>query len=219
MDRIPVPFAALVNIIGTIDVKSPDVAAFNLSVVLRTFSFSIAEIFPSSESRTNLLGSGGRMEGILPLALTAESILERVCLRLVLEAKSSFVITTAKGLSNFRQSSRCTFARSMPSPACNRVSTVWLIHRLQCGPIELCNWRHTVPSISCADEVPPVALGAFSPSSAATQSTVQCGAQPTRPRTVVLRYLGWPAPSETNTKRPVSADACMSVHEETFPEA
>ena len=85
------------------------------------------------------------IDGVRPMALTAERIFERVCLRLVLEAKSSLVMTIHNGLSSFKQSSKWAFAKSIPAPA--------------------------LPSISWAEDVPPAALGAFSPSSAAMQRT------------------------------------------------
>lgn len=57
------------------------------------------------------------MDGIRPVALIIESIFDRVCLKLVFEAKSSFVITTARGRSSFRHNSKCALPRSTPKPA------------------------------------------------------------------------------------------------------
>ena len=113
-NRIPEPFDALVKIIGTIELRLS--ASRILSTTFRTVSWLLVEIFPSSDSRIDLVWSGGRTDGILPAAFTAVRIFERVCFRL-LDAKSNFVITIARGLSNFRQSSRWASARSIPTPA------------------------------------------------------------------------------------------------------
>jgi hypothetical protein len=59
------------------------------------------------------------------------------------------VTTTHNGLSSFKQSSKWAFARSIPAPA--------------------------LPRISWAEDVPPAALGAFSPSSAAMHRTAPIG--------------------------------------------
>jgi hypothetical protein len=106
-------------LIGTIDVRPSEVLIF--SITPRITSSSIAVMVVRSESMI-LLWSGGMINGIRPVALTAERIFERVCLRLLLEAKSSLVMTMHNGLSNFKQSSRWAFAKSMPAPALPSIS-------------------------------------------------------------------------------------------------
>jgi hypothetical protein len=90
-------------LIGTMEVRPSEVLIF--STTPRITSSSIAVMVVRSESMI-LLWSGGMIDGVRPVALTAERIFERVCLRLLLEAKSSLVTTMHNGLSNFKQSSK-----------------------------------------------------------------------------------------------------------------
>jgi hypothetical protein len=70
-----------------------------------------------------LVWSIGSKIGVRPVALTAVSILERVCLRLLLlDTRSSLVIAITRGFSSFKQSSKCALARFMPAPADPRMS-------------------------------------------------------------------------------------------------
>ena len=128
--------------IGTMEVRSSEVPIFSTARRITSSSTPVTEV--RSESM-GLVWSGSMIEGVRPVALTAERIFERVCLRLLLEARSSLVTTIHKGLSSFKQSSKWAFGRSIPAPA--------------------------LPRISWAEDVPPAAQGAFSPSSAAMQRT------------------------------------------------